>query len=78
MADDRFYVKTLRLQNFRCFEDVTLGPFDPHFNLLVGENGAGKSSVLVALAHLFCNLRHHRSRDLNGRRLIVTHTFDIS
>ena len=50
MADDRFYVKTLRMQNFRCFENVELGPFDPHFNLLVGGNGAGKSSVLVALA----------------------------
>lgn len=53
MADDRFYVKTLRLQNFRCFEDVELGPFDPHFNLLIGENGAGKSSVLMALSSLF-------------------------
>jgi predicted ATP-binding protein involved in virulence len=41
------------MQNFRCFEDVELGPFDPQFNLLVGENGAGKSSVLVALANLF-------------------------
>ena len=53
MADDRFYVKTLRMQNFRCFEDVELGPFDPHFNLLVGENGAGKSSVLAALTQTF-------------------------
>lgn len=47
---DRFFVKTLRLENFRCFEKVELGPFDPHFNLLIGENGAGKSSVLLALA----------------------------
>jgi hypothetical protein len=54
LADDRFYVKTLRLRDFRCFKQVTLGPFDPHFNLLVGENGAGKSSILVALAN---NLR---------------------
>ncbi len=52
MDDDRFYVKTLTLENFRCFEHTELGPFDPHFNLLVGENGSGKSSVLVALASL--------------------------
>lgn len=53
MASDRFYVKNLTLENFRCFEKVELGPFDPHFNLLVGTNGAGKSSVLLALANLF-------------------------
>ncbi len=52
METDRFFVKTLRLENFRCFEKVELGPFDPHFNLLVGQNGAGKSSVLLALAQL--------------------------
>ena len=51
--DDRFYVKSLTLENFRCFEKTELGPFDPHFNLLVGENGTGKSSVLVALAYLY-------------------------
>jgi predicted ATP-binding protein involved in virulence len=53
LASDRFFVKTLTLENFRCFEKVELGPFDPHFNLLVGENGVGKSSVLLALAGLF-------------------------
>ena len=53
MTSDRFFAKTLMLKNFRCFEKVKLGPFDPHFNLLVGTNGAGKSSVLLALANLF-------------------------
>jgi predicted ATP-binding protein involved in virulence len=53
LESDRFYVKTLTLENFRCFEKVELGPFDQHFNLLVGTNGAGKSSVLMALANLF-------------------------
>ncbi len=52
MDDDRFYVKTLTLENFRCFERLELRDLDPHFNLLVGENGTGKSSVLVALASL--------------------------
>jgi predicted ATP-binding protein involved in virulence len=56
LEGDRLFVKTLRLENFRCFEQAELGPFDPHFNLLVGANGAGKSSVLLALAHLFREL----------------------
>lgn len=56
MEVDRFFIKTLRLENFRCFEKIELGPFDPHFNLLIGANGAGKSSVLLALAHLFRDL----------------------
>jgi len=51
--DDRFYVKTLTLENFRCFERLELTDLDPHFNLLIGENGAGKTSILLALANLF-------------------------
>jgi predicted ATP-binding protein involved in virulence len=54
--DDRFFVKSLTLENFRCFEKAEIGPFDPHFNLLVGANGAGKSSVLEAIAFLFRDL----------------------
>ena len=54
--DDRFWVKSLTLENYRCFEKTELGPFDPHFNLLVGANGTGKSSVLLALANLFRQL----------------------
>jgi predicted ATP-binding protein involved in virulence len=53
LDSDRFFVKSLTLENFRCFEKVELGPFDPHFNLLVGTNGTGKSSMLLALANLF-------------------------
>jgi len=61
LADDQFYIKSLTLENFRCFEKVELGPFDPHFNLLIGENGSGKSSVLLALAYLFRQLGTRRS-----------------
>jgi predicted ATP-binding protein involved in virulence len=53
LDSNRFVVRTLKLENFRCFKNVELGPFDSHFNLLVGANGAGKSSVLLALANLF-------------------------
>ncbi len=42
------HIKSLHLQNFRCFEEATF-EFLPGFNLLIGENGAGKSSVLDAI-----------------------------
>jgi len=44
-------IKSIRIQNFRCFEDETV-----HLNrysCFVGPNGAGKSSVLAALNVFF-------------------------
>jgi predicted ATP-binding protein involved in virulence len=47
---------TIRFQNFRCFEDKSFA-FAERFNLLVGDNGTGKTSVLhgssIALGSLF-------------------------
>lgn len=63
MENNRFFVKSLKLENFRCFENAELGPFDPHFNLLVGANGVGKSSVLVAIANA---LRKIGNPDVRG------------
>jgi predicted ATP-binding protein involved in virulence len=42
-------IERLTLQNFKCFESREF-EFNPHFNLLVGDNASGKSSVLDALA----------------------------
>lgn len=42
-------LQSLKLHNFRCFEDVQM-EFHPYCNVLVGINGAGKSSVLDAVA----------------------------
>lgn len=42
-------LETLRLQNFRGYEDQTFA-LHPQFNLIVGENGSGKTSVLEAAA----------------------------
>ena len=38
----------LKVQNFRCFEQAEFD-FSPSFNLLVGVNGAGKTSLLKAI-----------------------------
>ena len=42
-------IRQLQMQNFKCFEDYTL-EFHPQFTLLIGDNGAGKTTVLDALA----------------------------
>ncbi len=46
-------IETLRIQNFRSFVDEEI-KFDP-YNVIVGENGAGKSNILSALNILFRN-----------------------
>ncbi len=42
-------IDELRLTGFRCFDQAVF-KFQPQFNLIVGDNGAGKTSVLEALA----------------------------
>jgi putative ATP-dependent endonuclease of OLD family len=44
-------IEYLRIENLRTFQDVTV-PFDP-YTCFVGANGAGKSTVLLALNILF-------------------------
>lgn len=42
-------INTLKLQEFRCFEEYKL-EFSDRFTLLIGDNGSGKTAVLDALA----------------------------
>lgn len=41
----------LRLKNLRCFEEEEI-PLDPRVTVIIGENGAGKTTVAEALASL--------------------------
>ncbi|QZZ19061.1 AAA family ATPase [Leptothermofonsia sichuanensis E412] len=45
-------VKRLNIQSFRGIEDLTL-ELDPQVNVLIGNNGVGKSSILKCFAKLF-------------------------
>ncbi|MBX8494215.1 AAA family ATPase [Pseudomonas cichorii] len=47
----------LHLQNFRCYEDAHFD-FQPGFNLVVGVNGSGKTSLLQGVAASFSNILH--------------------
>ena len=40
-------INSLSIKNFKCFEDLKL-EFSPHFNVLIGDNATGKTSILDA------------------------------
>ena len=48
-AKTRMQISNLKIRNFNGFDERTFS-FHPRFNLLVGDNATGKSSVLNALA----------------------------
>jgi len=43
-------IKSLRIKNFRCFAEPTPWNFDPSFNVLIGDNATGKTSILDAIS----------------------------
>jgi predicted ATP-binding protein involved in virulence len=63
-------LETLRLQNFRGYVDREFA-LHPQFNLVVGENGAGKTSFLeaatVAIGSWLLGFRGHDSRNIWDR-----------
>lgn len=42
------FIKEINIRNFKCFEDSKIS-FDPNFNLIIGENNSGKSTLFEAL-----------------------------
>ena len=49
-------IKTLHLQNFRGFEDLTIKFPKDNVAVFIGENGAGKSAILDAIGVLFSQI----------------------
>ncbi len=48
------YISKINIQNFRCFKEKTI-IFNDGLNVLIGENNAGKTTVLRALRLIFDN-----------------------
>ncbi|SEH54349.1 Predicted ATP-dependent endonuclease of the OLD family, contains P-loop ATPase and TOPRIM domains [Paenimyroides aquimaris] len=42
------YISKLSVKNFKCYNEIEIN-FDPNFNLIIGENNSGKSTILDAL-----------------------------
>jgi hypothetical protein len=42
------YISKIKIKNFKCFNDIEV-EFDPNFNLIIGQNNSGKSTIFEAL-----------------------------
>lgn len=56
------WIKAVRVQNYKSFDDSQWLEFDRHMNVLVGANHAGKSALLAAVAHRHRGNRHRSSK----------------
>ncbi|WP_321853992.1 AAA family ATPase [Paraburkholderia tropica] len=69
---------TLKLQNFRGYTDRKF-TLHPQFNLIVGVNGSGKTSLLeaaaVAIGSWFLGIRGYDSRNIRPRDVRVVREF---
>jgi predicted ATP-binding protein involved in virulence len=73
-------IKSLQISNiwtFKYFEDINQAPkisFDKNFNILIGQNGAGKSTVLEVVNFIFRRVLfepYNKNQDLYGRRTTI-------
>lgn len=50
-------IDKLTLTNYKCFENETFS-FNPHFNVIIGKNAAGKTSLLDAISKIASGYIH--------------------
>jgi predicted ATP-binding protein involved in virulence len=62
-------INKLKLKNFRGFQEITID-FQPHFNIIIGDNGCGKTAVLeglsIAAASFFLGIDGINSRNIQS------------
>ena len=57
-----FYIKNIKINNFRCLK-VRDFVFDPKINILIGNNGCGKTSVVEAISYLCIGKSFKNAKD---------------
>ena len=67
-------IRELEIYNFRGFEELKL-KLDPHFNIIVGNNGSGKTAILealtVAMGSYFLGIRNTDSRHILNKDIHI-------
>lgn len=69
---ENFYLKNIKIENFKCFEKANF-QLDPHFNVFIGNNASGKTTVLDAIAVLLGDLLYAtgiQAVDFSGQGVI--------
>ena len=75
------YLKQLTISNYKSFFEPALLHFERGFNVLLGANSSGKSSVLEAIAlHQFQNIPHRSRLNITeiGLQVVGTPTSELS
>ena len=57
-----FYVKKVKLNNFRCFLNTEYS-FEPNINILIGNNGCGKTSIVEGISYLCLGKSFRNAKD---------------
>ena len=73
----RFQIREIRVDNYRCFDELTL-PLEEDTTILFAENGGGKTALLTALAMglAMFQMGSPRTLNLNARRDVRMRTLD--
>lgn len=73
-------INKLHIKNFRGYADLEVD-FQPHFNLIIGDNGSGKTALLqaltVAMSSFFLGIRNVYSKGINKNDVRIE-TFEYS
>ncbi len=71
-------IKNIELKNFRGYKELNLD-LDSSFNLIIGDNGSGKTAILEALTvvigSFFLGIRNVNSRNILNKDIHI-HSFD--
>lgn len=57
-----FYIKDLKFNNFRCFKSQSFA-FRPNINILVGDNGSGKTTIVEGISYLCLGKSFKNAKD---------------